>query len=171
MNHNLNLNTMEITLNKTEDFQVIQAIMGYDHTVVEEADDERTVEMGEDDIDDLAKETGRGEYFKCRITRFGNTTVEDLFFNYLTDSWEHYASHGAEIHELSEDELEEYRKDQEIEDNATGHPRWEEYREYCSDWQTQFNGQFAYHGGNSNEAVKIMGSGPASFAEFLKREQ
>lgn len=158
---------MEFTIEKTEK-DLIENLKGYKHEVIEDCVESLTIEMDVDDVDELAKESGQGEYFKCRITKYGNTEVVDLFYNWLTDDWEHYESHNAEIHQMTDDEIEEYEKDRLIEENAEEHPRYEEYQDYCKRWQSNFNSQYAYHNGNKREASKIMGSSPLSFSEYLK---
>lgn len=160
---------MQIGIEKTEK-ELIEALSSYNHTIIEdeETETEIVVEMSIDDIDDLAKETGHGVYYKCRITKYGSTSVEDLFYNWLTEDWEHHESYHADIHQMSDEEIEEHNKDLQIEEKASEHPRYSEYQEYCSDWQSNFNSQYAYHNGNGRETRKIMGNEPLSFAEFLK---
>ena len=120
------------------------------------------------DWDNIAKATDEGEYYTCRIKCFGNETIEKVFFNYITEDWED-RSFGKDIQELTDDEIAEYYKDLEIEENASIHPLYLEYREYCSIWQSNFNATFAFNNGNRGLTQKMHGNEPDSFSKWLKQ--
>jgi len=93
--------------------ETIEALEGYEHEIINDEEDEYyiTVEMDDiNEIDNLAKETNNGMYYTCRIKKYGKTKIEDLFYNWLTEDWEHIASYHADIEEMTDEEAEEYQK-------------------------------------------------------------
>ena len=103
---------MEFTFNKTEQRNLIEALQTFTkpiHNVISDNEQELMVDIDNiNDIDDLAKKAKEGEYFLCKVTRFGSSEVKQVFFNWLTDEWEHELSYHAEINQLTDEELSEY---------------------------------------------------------------
>ena len=91
---------MKIQIENTE-LQTLAALAKYDHEIVNVTDTHTHVELHVNDADDLAKETGNGEYYFCEVTRYGNTKQTDVFWNWLTDGWEHDATYHAEVREIN----------------------------------------------------------------------
>lgn len=55
-----------------------------------------------DDYDELAEKLGFVSYHIVEKTSYGNSKIEVMMFNQLSEDWEHSASYHADIEELSE---------------------------------------------------------------------
>lgn len=93
----IEINLKNLGTNK-EYFEKIALRKSWEYNFV----DESCVEIDIYDADDIAEELDLMDYYICELTSYGQTELEVVGFNPITEDWEHYLTYKCEISRITE---------------------------------------------------------------------